>query len=347
MALRQKLHSSNSTATIQTQIRQESKQESTLPMIEIPYEDISINAPLSGGGASITFLGEYKHEQVVIKAYTIDPKYPRVATQSMFKEWEVMSASFPSQYVVKPIAYSQKPALVVMEYVQNGALDTVMASRSLTWQQRLLIANDVALGLLRLLEKGFVHRDIKSANIFITKEFRAKIGDFDLSRKVDSKEDIKASGTIEYVAPEYCYADRLKMSLQAADVFSFGVVLFELSVGSEIFFEYRKITDDLVTSGQEVAYGRVTVIKDIIKDHSHDWPGTLKTIILDCLDTDPQKRPSMHDLQERLSSLLGELNKKNEPIQRKFFQSALLFSKVSDKSQAQESLQRTKCCVIM
>jgi len=73
--------------------------------------------------------------------------------------------------------------------------------------------------------RGLVHRDLKSLNVFVDAAWRCKVGDLGLSRAVSDKMTAR-KGTLEWMAPELFDADREYG--QAVDVFSFGVVMWEI-----------------------------------------------------------------------------------------------------------------------
>uniref|UniRef100_A0A0E0LTB5 non-specific serine/threonine protein kinase n=1 Tax=Oryza punctata TaxID=4537 RepID=A0A0E0LTB5_ORYPU len=143
--------------------------------------------------------------------------------------------------------------LLVYELMQNGSLETQLHVRfmalkknlcfltsvgpsngsALSWYIRLKIALDAARGLEHLHEHCnplIIHRDIKSSNILLDSDFKAKISDFGLAiyGGNHNKADLKPSGTVGYVAPEYLLDGQLT---EKSDVYAFGVVLLELLLG--------------------------------------------------------------------------------------------------------------------
>ncbi|XP_039687758.1 probable receptor-like protein kinase At1g80640 isoform X3 [Medicago truncatula] len=100
---------------------------------------------------------------------------------------------------------------IVYELMQNGSLEALLHGPShgsgLTWHMRMKIALDTARGLEYLHEHCYprvIHRDMKSSNILLDANFNAKLSDFGLSIIDGSqKKNIKVSGTLGYVAPEY------------------------------------------------------------------------------------------------------------------------------------------------
>ncbi|XP_027922141.1 probable LRR receptor-like serine/threonine-protein kinase At1g67720 [Vigna unguiculata] len=130
--------------------------------------------------------------------------------------------------------------ILVYEYMHNGTLrDHIHESskkKNLDWLARLRIAEDAAKGLEYLhtgCNPSIIHRDIKTGNILLDINMRAKVSDFGLSRLAE--EDLThvssiARGTVGYLDPEYYASQQLT---EKSDVYSFGVVLLELISGKK------------------------------------------------------------------------------------------------------------------
>ncbi|XWS19574.1 hypothetical protein CRYUN_Cryun31cG0027300 [Craigia yunnanensis] len=129
--------------------------------------------------------------------------------------------------------------ILVYEYVENNSLDKVLLDQrstniKLDWSKRSAICMGIARGLAFLHEElvpHIVHRDIKSSNILLDKDFNPKIGDFGLAKLFP--DDIthistRIAGTTGYLAPEYALGGQLTMK---ADVYSFGVLVLEIISG--------------------------------------------------------------------------------------------------------------------
>ncbi|KAJ0735751.1 putative protein kinase RLK-Pelle-LRR-I-1 family [Helianthus annuus] len=133
--------------------------------------------------------------------------------------------------------------ILIYEFVSNGSLDDYLGNEgkmtNLIWVQRIKICIDIAHGLDYIHttmdnKQKIIHRDIKSANILLSKNWEAKIADFGLSRFHpinQTKSTIITNnvvGTKVYWDPEYERTGNLK---KESDVYSFGVVLFEVLTG--------------------------------------------------------------------------------------------------------------------
>ncbi|KAI3737532.1 hypothetical protein L2E82_27536 [Cichorium intybus] len=126
---------------------------------------------------------------------------------------------------------------LVYEMMHNGSLESQLHGPShgtgLSWQHRMKIALDIARGLEYLHERctpPVIHRDLKSSNILLGSNYNAKLSDFGLAITggIQGKNNVKLSGTLGYVAPEYLLDGKLT---DKSDVYAFGVVLLELLIG--------------------------------------------------------------------------------------------------------------------
>ncbi|XP_059452031.1 probable serine/threonine-protein kinase PBL7 [Corylus avellana] len=150
-----------------------------------------------------------------------------------------------SPYLLALLGYcsDNNHKLLVYEFMVNGGLQehlypvssTKVLSLKLDWETRLRIALEAAKGLEYLHEQvspPVIHRDFKSSNILLDKNFHAKVSDFGLaklgSEKAGGHVSTRVLGTQGYVAPEYALTGHLTTK---SDVYSYGVVLLELLTG--------------------------------------------------------------------------------------------------------------------
>lgn len=143
--------------------------------------------------------------------------------------------------LVRLLGYCAEGAhrMLVYEYVDNGNLEQwlhgdVGPCSPLTWEIRMNIILGTAKGLTYLhegLEPKVVHRDIKSSNILLSKQWNAKVSDFGLAKLLGSDNSYittRVMGTFGYVAPEYASTGMLN---ERSDVYSFGILIMELITG--------------------------------------------------------------------------------------------------------------------
>lgn len=154
------------------------------------------------------------------------------------------------RHLVSLLGYSVEgiERLLVYEYMPQGALSKHLFQwkdlklEPLSWTRRLTIALDVARGveyLHNLAHESFIHRDLKSSNILLDDDYRAKVSDFGLVKLAPDREKSVATrlaGTFGYLAPEYAVMGKITTKV---DVFSFGVVLMELLTGMMALDESR------------------------------------------------------------------------------------------------------------
>ncbi|KAK7263453.1 hypothetical protein RJT34_31043 [Clitoria ternatea] len=154
------------------------------------------------------------------------------------------------RHLVSLLGYSTEgnERLLVYEYMPLGALSRhlfhwkSLKLEPLSWSRRLTIALDVARGmeyLHGLARQTFIHRDLKSSNILLGDDFRAKVSDFGLVKLApDGEKSVatKLAGTFGYLAPEYAVMGKITTKV---DVFSYGVVLMELLTGLMALDESR------------------------------------------------------------------------------------------------------------
>ncbi|PKI60363.1 hypothetical protein CRG98_019299 [Punica granatum] len=229
-------------------------------------------------------------------------------------------------------ASADSDSYFVFEYAKNGSLkDWIhggLAIKSqfiascdcfLTWAQRLRICLDVAMALQymhHIMSPSYIHRNVKSRNIFLDEEFNAKIGNFGMP--VSPEEGDPGPGpncSQAYLAPEFVRQGKICPSL---DVFAYGVVLLEVLTGrppvigaSEGRGEKGIHLSEKIKSvlNSEDAEGEIREWIDGAIGDSYPIEGALQLANLAraCTEEDPTLRPSAGEVVEVLLRLVDEL----------------------------------------
>jgi serine/threonine protein kinase len=177
-------------------------------------------------------------------------------------------------------------AFLISEFAKLGSLDSYIANNrgKLSFPQRIQFAIEAAKGMCFLHNNNRVHRDLKSLNLLVTimdKQTVVKVADFGESRTAQENMTI-AAGTYNWMAPEVLTS---RTYTQKADVFSFGIILWEL------------LTTTLPERNpQDVAEGRIPPIPP---EYEEKYPEYV-ALIRSCCRQNPNKRPSFQTLVIKL-----------------------------------------------
>ncbi|KAG5016198.1 hypothetical protein JHK85_022334 [Glycine max] len=195
---------------------------------------------------------------------------------------------------------------LIYEYMTNGDLAEKLSGQSQTflgWEQRFQIALDSAIGLEYLhygCKPPIIHRDVKTRNILLDKNLRAKISDFGLSRIFSDDGDTHVStaiaGTPGYLDPEYNITNRLN---EKSDVYSFGIVLLEIITGRTVILKTQVRTHIIKWVSSMLADdGEIDGVVDTRLQGEYDSEAARKVIdvAMACVAPSSVNRPTMNQV---------------------------------------------------
>ncbi|XP_071712446.1 uncharacterized protein [Rutidosis leptorrhynchoides] len=282
--------------------------------IKLATKNFSSDNKVGVGGFGSVYKGDMVHghgngyNTIVVKK--LDTSHGQGEKQ-YYNELQILH-EYRHENVIGLVGYSNETdeKLIVYEYAPKGSLDRYLSNASLTWRNRLMICIDVVTGI-DFLHGGthgkevVVHRDIKTANILLFDDWRAKVGDFGLSLISTINEDTKftidhACGTMDYVDPLYLESGLLT---RESDIYSIGVVLFEILYGRVIYAIDKDTSRSLLSFiKQNVKEGKTyeMVLKVIKEEIVLQSLGTFLNIVCKCLDNAREKRPTSKEVLVQL-----------------------------------------------
>jgi predicted Ser/Thr protein kinase len=218
-------------------------------------ERYTVDAEIGRGGMGVVYrardgrLGKTVAVKVLSQTSSLSPE-----SKARFRQEARAAAILNHPSIVNVFDFAEQDGVpfIVYEYVEGTRLDTLIAGRNLTETRVIDIGSQLASALAYAHERGILHRDIKPQNVIVTPEGRAKVLDFGLAKKtrlefvpdvaesVDTKSENLSFetargtvvGTVQYMSPEQIGGEQLD---GRSDIFSLGIVLYEMIVGSNPF----------------------------------------------------------------------------------------------------------------
>uniref|UniRef100_A0A7N0TWD1 non-specific serine/threonine protein kinase n=1 Tax=Kalanchoe fedtschenkoi TaxID=63787 RepID=A0A7N0TWD1_KALFE len=303
--------------------------------LEVATNKFSESNLIGLGGSSFVYRGQLRDNRTVAIKRLKAQGGPE-AESIFFTEIELLSRLHHC-HVVPLLGYcsesrgKQAERLLVFEYVSNGNLRECLDGdlrKKMDWPMRVSIALGAARGLEYLHEAAapkILHRDVKSTNILLDDNWRAKITDLGMAKRLRadgvpscSGSPARMQGTFGYFAPEYAIVGKASLK---SDVFSFGVVLLELITGRQ---PIHKTADKGEQSLVIWATPRLRDSKRVISelpdpDLKGNFPEEeiqiMAYLAKECLLLDPDSRPTMGEVVQILSTIAPDKSRwRNAPV---------------------------------
>mmetsp|Transcript_27257 Transcript_27257/g.38413 ORF Transcript_27257/g.38413 Transcript_27257/m.38413 type:complete len:685 (+) Transcript_27257:201-2255(+) len=267
---------------------------------DIDYKEIEIAERIGRGNFGEVYKGVWRGTVVAVKKTKI-PSHVSETEELQFledfaREAQIMRA-LRHPNVVQFLGICRSGAddiCIITEFMPRGNLNKLLHDRSLhlDWDLRLRIAMDVAKGMNYLHKSNppIVHRDLKTYNLLVDGNYKVKVCDFGLARLLNQTSGVMTScGTPAWTAPEVL---RNELYTEKADVYSFGIVLWELVTREE---PHQGVPPFQVV----FAVGTQGVRPPI----PSTCPTEFAKLIKDCWAESPTARPSFDEIILRLQSM--------------------------------------------
>ncbi|XP_076237917.1 insulin receptor [Calliopsis andreniformis] len=268
---------------------------------EVPRESVEILEELGLGNFGMVYRGYFdKTTPVAIK--TISKNASQREKNEFLNEASVMK-NFSTYHIIKllGVVSIENPPFVVMELMENGDLKTYLRrirdTRLVPDSCKMMrMAAEIADGMAYLESKKFVHRDLAARNCMVSKDLVCKIGDFGMARDIYETDYYKIGRKgllpIRWMAPENL-SDGVFTS--DSDVWSFGVVLFEILTLAEM--PYQGFSNEEVLS-HVLHKGTLAVPRNC--------PQNIQIIMEKCFKWRPNDRPTFMEIVTELEPFLSQ-----------------------------------------
>jgi serine/threonine protein kinase len=255
---------------------------------------------LGEGGMGKVYLAEDSELNRKVALKFLPPQFTEDAeVNARFKHEARAAASLnhPNIITVYDVGEHEGNAFIAMEYIRGQSLRNLLAKEELSTNKILDIATQICLGLSEAHQAGIIHRDIKPDNILIDAKGLVKISDFGLAKSLGRTmltQEGSTLGTLQYMSPEQLSGENVD---HRSDIWSFGVVLYEMISGQLPFKEEYNAA---------ITYAIVHQEPEPLARYKTGVSEGLQHIIDKALDKDPETR------YQNITDLLADLKREKK-----------------------------------
>ncbi|XP_074921950.1 mitogen-activated protein kinase kinase kinase 9 [Chelonoidis abingdonii] len=272
------------------------------PPCQIDFSELALEEIIGIGGFGKVYRAVWEGDEVAVKAARYDPDEDISQTIENVRQEAKLFAMLkhPNIIALRGVCLKEPTLCLIMEFARGGSLNRVLSGKRIPPDILVNWAVQIARGMNYLHDEAIVsiiHRDLKSSNILILEKVEngdlsnkiLKITDFGLAREWHKTTKMSAAGTYAWMAPEVI---RSSMFSKGSDVWSYGVLLWELLTGEVPF---RGI------DGLAVAYG--VAMNKLALPIPSTCPEPFAKLMEDCWNSDPHSRPSFTDILDQLTTI--------------------------------------------
>lgn len=253
---------------------------------------------LGSGGAGSVYLAVHKNELVAVKKlHNPDLENER---NEFIMEMRLL-AELDSPFIIRYLGGSLTDNILVTEFMPNGDLRYAIMTQNpmVRWENRGgAILLDIARGLAFLHGQRFIHRDLKSPNILLSSDFRAKLADVGIARALapgrNQIDTLSIKFSLRWASPENFTEEDYTILSDRSDIYAFGVILWEVMTQSfpwdHIRWEYEIC--NMVKAGQH-------------NPIPEDCPPRVAELMKRCWSLNPNNRPSAQEVADELEDILN------------------------------------------
>lgn len=249
--------------------------------------------------AEINMLSGMRHPNICLYiGASLEPPNRAIVTELAANGslWEALRSPLKAPYTLPDIHSSGYWPMELHDPALLEKVDprSIMSPPSGTWPWALVrrVAEGAARGMnyLHCGKPAVLHRDLKSANVLLDESYTPKVCDFGLSRLNNEENSMTGNcGTVQWMAPEILASQKYA---EPADVYSYGIILWEL------------LTRECPYEGMNSIQCAMAVLNRGAKPEIPAWcPASFASLVARCIDKDPSKRPSFHEILDSFAVL--------------------------------------------